>query len=355
MLFTEDSLNNPAVVNLSSGFWGRYGNVSEHWMAFVDQNKSGIGVFNQNCTNFLAGVAGTPGGQSTDGSTSYIAPLKQVILNKNSVFEYDYYLILGTVEQIRHFVYKVGYADTTSLVTGWNFTTGTDGWSLTHSLNGTVTDSSLTLNLTGADPYMVSPDNLNLDASLYKYVSVTMKNNTDQTTAGFFWATNTSPNFSAGMSLPSIPLVPNDSLFRTYIFDLSTDSAWTGTINQIRLDPVQSGTSGTLQLKQIQLLSSITSIGNEKPALPLSYSLMQNYPNPFNPTTMIKYSLGKPGLVTLKVYNMLGQQVAALVNKEQAAGNYSVNFDGGKLSSGVYIYRLSAGVFSIAKKLILLK
>ena len=105
--FTGDSLDNPTVVNLSSGFWGRYGNVSEHWMAFVDQNKLGIGVFNQNCTNFLAGMAGTPGGQATDGSTSYIAPVKKVVLNKNSIYEYSYYIIIGNLSQIRAKVYEL--------------------------------------------------------------------------------------------------------------------------------------------------------------------------------------------------------------------------------------------------------
>ena len=159
--FTGDSLDNPAVVNLSSGFWGRYSNVSEHWMAFVDKNKSGIGIFNQNCINFLAGMAGTPGGQDTDGSTSYIAPVKKVILNNNSVFEYNYYLILGTVDQIRKYAYKVGHADTVSTVTGWNLNSGLEGWSLTHSLSENVSDSILTLNITGSDPFMVSPDNFN--------------------------------------------------------------------------------------------------------------------------------------------------------------------------------------------------
>ena len=353
--FTGDSLDNPAVVNLSSGFWGRYANVSEHWMAFVDQNKSGIGVFNQNCTNFLAGLAGTPGGQATDGSTSYIAPVKQVILNKNSVFEYDYYLIIGTIDQIRQYVYKVGNADTTTAATEWNFNTGLDGWSLTHSLSSTVSDSALTLSLTGSDPYMVSPDNLNLDASIYKYLSVTMKNTTDQTTAGFFWATNTSPNFSAGMSIPSIPLVPNDSVFRTYIIDLSKDSAWSGRINQIRLDPVQGGSSGTIDLKQIKLFTNITSVDEKQSTIPESFSLSQNYPNPFNPTTKIEYSINSPGLVTLKVYNMLGQEVSKLVNKEQDSGSHTVVFDASKLATGVYLYRLSSGNNSMVKKLMLLK
>ncbi len=105
--FTNDSLGNPSVVNLSSGFWGRYPNVSEHWMAFVDSTKWGLGVYNPNCISFLAGMAGSPGGGVMDASTSYIAPTKKVILNKNSLFEYDYYIIVGNVNEIRAKVYQL--------------------------------------------------------------------------------------------------------------------------------------------------------------------------------------------------------------------------------------------------------
>jgi hypothetical protein len=105
--FTNDSLDNPSVINLSSGFWGRYPNISEHWIAFVDSTKWGLGVYNPNCISFLAGMSGTPGGEAHDGSTSYIAPIKKEILNKNSVFEYDYYVIVGTVNEIRAKVYQL--------------------------------------------------------------------------------------------------------------------------------------------------------------------------------------------------------------------------------------------------------
>ncbi len=89
--------------------------------------------------------------------------------------------------------------------------------------------------------------------------------------------------------------------------------------------------------------------------LPMKYELAQNYPNPFNPTTNINYSVPQKGLVTLKVYNVLGQEVATLFSGIQPAGNYAVNFDGSKFASGVYFYRLQSGYFSVTKKLILLK
>jgi hypothetical protein len=88
---------------------------------------------------------------------------------------------------------------------------------------------------------------------------------------------------------------------------------------------------------------------------PNSYSLAQNYPNPFNPTTTIRYQLQAAGKVTLKVYDILGKEVAVLVNEEQAAGTYSVTFDAGSLSGGIYFYRLQAGTFVETRKLVLVK
>ncbi len=85
------------------------------------------------------------------------------------------------------------------------------------------------------------------------------------------------------------------------------------------------------------------------------YCLSQNYPNPFNPTTTISYSLPQSGFVQLKVYNLLGQEVMVLVNKEQLSGNYKVEFDASKLTSGIYLYRIQSGNFIETKKMILLR
>lgn len=105
----------------------------------------------------------------------------------------------------------------------------------------------------------------------------------------------------------------------------------------------------------------ITGIKKEN-IIPADYSLSQNFPNPFNPTTTIKYSIPvetghAPSLqkVTLKVYDLLGRDVATLVNEEKSAGSYTVEFDASKLASGVYFYKLIAGGFSSTKKMILMK
>ena len=92
-----------------------------------------------------------------------------------------------------------------------------------------------------------------------------------------------------------------------------------------------------------------------KNAMPTELTLNQNYPNPFNPVTKIEYRISKSDHVTLKVYNLLGQEVASLVNKKQNAGQYEIEFNGSKLASGIYLYTLKAGESSMTKKMVLLK
>jgi len=89
--------------------------------------------------------------------------------------------------------------------------------------------------------------------------------------------------------------------------------------------------------------------------VPKDFSLLQNYPNPFNPTTSISFSIPQSEFVTLKIYDVIGKEVANLVNEFKDAGNYKFNFDASKLSSGIYLYRLHAGNFTTSKKMMLIK
>jgi len=86
-----------------------------------------------------------------------------------------------------------------------------------------------------------------------------------------------------------------------------------------------------------------------------NYSLSQNYPNPFNPATTIRFAIPSDGLVQLQVYDILGREITALVNEYRHKGNYEVKFDAGKLSSGIYIYRINCGTFTQSKMMVLQK
>ncbi|MDZ7262317.1 MAG: SBBP repeat-containing protein [candidate division KSB1 bacterium] len=105
----------------------------------------------------------------------------------------------------------------------------------------------------------------------------------------------------------------------------------------------------------IKYLQTSVSVEQKEQDRPNSYQLSQNYPNPFNLTTTIHYAIARPGQVTLKIFNPLGQEVATLVNEVKPAGEYELHWNPGGLPSGVYMYQLQAGEFIETKKLILLK
>jgi hypothetical protein len=98
-----------------------------------------------------------------------------------------------------------------------------------------------------------------------------------------------------------------------------------------------------------------TSVEKTDDFVPETYSLNQNYPNPFNPTTIISYSIPEQAVVSLKVYNILGQLVNTLVNEQQSAGNYKFQFNASQFSSGIYFYTISTGNFTKTQKMILMK
>lgn len=105
--------------------------------------------------------------------------------------------------------------------------------------------------------------------------------------------------------------------------------------------------NANIQAQAGQFISTTAEIPND-------YSI-SNYPNPFNPTTTINYQLPQDGFVTIKVYDMLGKEVAVLVNESKSAGYHRVNFDASKLTSGVYIYTINAGQYTQSKKMLLMK
>lgn len=117
----------------------------------------------------------------------------------------------------------------------------------------------------------------------------------------------------------------------------------------------ENGQSAYSQSWSFVLTANILGIKQISSNVPRDYSLSQNYPNPFNPNTKIRYSISRSGVACLNIYNILGQKVMELVNMEQNAGIYEISFYAGRLSSGVYLYRLQSGNVCLEKKMILEK
>ena len=116
------------------------------------------------------------------------------------------------------------------------------------------------------------------------------------------------------------------------------------------------GTDFTYRLKQIDYSGNFEySKEIEIKITPAEISLYQNYPNPFNPVTDIKFTLPKDARVTLKIYNIIGEEVTSLINGFEKAGFHNVQFNGSNLASGTYFYRLQTGNYIQTRKMILLK
>ena len=102
-------------------------------------------------------------------------------------------------------------------------------------------------------------------------------------------------------------------------------------------------------------VNSISEAGNINTEIPKDFKLAQNYPNPFNPTTNIKYQIPKISFVSLIIYNIIGKEVAVLVNKTQSPGTYVVNWNGSEYSSGVYFYKIETKDFTKVMRMVMIK
>jgi Secretion system C-terminal sorting domain len=153
---------------------------------------------------------------------------------------------------------------------------------------------------------------------------------------------------------------------RPYVYPLYDPPTWDGVASNwktmqgypvpenLKYSASLTGSDG-LPLGDLNWFPNVSGIKQIPNGIPTKYNLSQNYPNPFNPTTEIQYDIPKSGLVTLKVYNVLGQEIVTLVNQQQSAGSYKVDFNASNMASGVYLYRIESGNFYLTKKMILLK
>ncbi len=139
-----------------------------------------------------------------------------------------------------------------------------------------------------------------------------------------------------------------------YLLTAHCDFAETIVYNRVVTDSERTAVEDYLANKYN--ISKVTGVENSKvKVIPKQFTLSQNYPNPFNPSTKIDFAIPKSSFVNLTVFNVLGEEVATLVNETKAPGNYEVNYSAANLPSGIYIYKLQAGSFRVSKKMILLQ
>jgi hypothetical protein len=229
----------------------------EHWGACVNASNFGVGVYTPGRTSFGGGLYGSPSGTSTSSNTCYLAPLEGVPLDKTSTFEYDYWLAVGTVDQIRQEVYALRQAmpqPPAGFPAGdahvWNFNADGDfgGWSPNSFIApSSVSGGALNGTATGDDPYMLS-------ATIEKpaidnKVLVRLRNGTPGFGAQLFFTTTEDGSWSEEKS-KRIAIVPNSD-FTVYTFDMSTVPRWSGTIRGLRLDPAEA--SGPFAIDWIRI------------------------------------------------------------------------------------------------------
>ncbi len=128
-----------------------------------------------------------------------------------------------------------------------------------------------------------------------------------------------------------------------------------GTTGQCDAEFYSSDASVSNSRPKLTITYASTKVENLKPSQPMNFHLGQNYPNPFNPTTKIQYTIPRNEFVSLKVFDLLGNEIVTLVNQRQNAGTYESLFDASHLTSGIFLYELRAGNYHDAKKLMLLK
>ncbi len=139
---------------------------------------------------------------------------------------------------------------------------------------------------------------------------------------------------------------------RTREIEFISKDLWSVKFN---VDTTFEGGIDSIKEYGFELKTGVAGVKTVSNALPERFSLAQNYPNPFNPTTNITFDISKSELVSLKIYDILGREVAVLVNQQMTPGSYQANFDASSLPSGIYLYKLSAGSFVQMNKMMLIK
>ena len=229
----------------------------ESWGACTNTSGFGVGVYTPGRTWFFGGLNRNPSGGSTSVDSCYLAPVEDVALDKTTTFEYDYWLVLGTIDQIRRHVYVLHQSQPPppdGFPAGdeqtWNFNAYGDlgGWSPANQIASLwVSGGALRGTSTGPDPYLWSPpmDKPAQDNQIF----VRLRNGTPSTRAQIFFTTDQDPSWDATKS--KIHRIYPNSGFSVYRFDMSDIPGWTGRIRRLRLDPVEA--TGTFAVDWVRI------------------------------------------------------------------------------------------------------
>jgi hypothetical protein len=209
------------------------------------------------------------------------------------------------------------------------------------------------------DAAPLAPQNLTAQATTDYHPKLIWNNNTEADIQKYYVYRST---YNGGYTTPIATLTHNNTTTTQYYIDDAITVPRPGgeagakyfyVVSAVDISQYVSGYSNYVEVTSAYLYSEKIVAGN----LPVTvdYFLNQNYPNPFNPSTKILFSIKEEGLVMLKVYDILGKEIATLVNENKPAGNYEVEFIASTLPSGMYIYKIQSGSFSDVKKMLLTK
>lgn len=233
--------------NLDGSPWENW-SATENWAALVNDNDRGLGVFKPDTYSFKGGFFGKPGkGGSKDGPTGYISPIRAEILDHNIQYEYEYTLIVGTLDEIRQFVYKEHGRQS---LPDYRFEKDRQHWVYRNAVDtGWPIEGHLHVKLEENNPQIIGPQTFWKASDVpTMYIHAACK--TSQTDARLLWKTFAQPNFSSQRSV-AFTLKP-DEIYHTYKIDLSNRPDYKGNITGIRLDPVSAGAEGEyIKIKSI--------------------------------------------------------------------------------------------------------
>jgi hypothetical protein len=332
----------------------------EPWAATVNSSNWGVGVFNPQAELMVGGQVGAAGGGEYSSATKYMSPLRAMAFGKTDSFEHSYDLIVGTVDEIRSYVYA-----RMSQPTRWLWETDGDfeGWSFAQQTAGeTVAGGALRFDVTGVDPILLS-DRLAIAAPLTPYLHLRMRNGTASNVVQFFWTNEfggPGPDNVATLGVSTF-----DTEMAEYVLDLSTVPGWRGTIRQLRFDPAASVTTGTMEVDGLVISNSsqspwVTSGVGVSRGADRAPVLRPNAPNPFAPPTEISFRLPHSDRVRLQVIDPAGRVVRTLYSGDLDGGEWSYPWDGrdggGRaVGAGVYFYRLVTGHGAQTRKMSLVR